>query len=98
MRQSAGFLVVLGLFLAAPAASEIYTYTDSTGVVSYTDDLDRVPEAYKEQVKVIPSGNLLEHPRVTVAETVRSSRLGHLRRLNGVTMVTNRSSLSSSNR
>jgi len=50
------FLSCLILSLTDPAAAsdEIYRYIDHHGVVSYTDNLEKVPEAQRPDVQIIP--------------------------------------------
>ena len=44
--------LVLAFFLAAPAYSDLYKWTDREGVVHITDDKDKVPAEFMGEVKV----------------------------------------------
>ena len=47
--------VALALWITAvPAGAEIYRYTDDHGVLSFTDDLSKVPSALRPQAEVVP--------------------------------------------
>jgi hypothetical protein len=47
----APFLAAAALLLAAPAAADIFRYVDDTGVIHYTDDMEKVPAEYKDSVQ-----------------------------------------------
>ena len=44
-----------GLLAAAPAAAQIYQWTDESGVLHYTTDVDRIPEAQRPGARVLDS-------------------------------------------
>ena len=44
-------IVLIGLGVAIPGYAEFYRYTDENGVLRFTDDLARVPEAQRPKVK-----------------------------------------------
>jgi hypothetical protein len=49
-------LATVGVLLGvSPAGAELYRWTDSSGVVRYTNDLDLIPPAYRDGAKEIGS-------------------------------------------
>ena len=45
-------VISLGLCLAPNSYSEFYKYVDEQGRVFYVDDLGKVPEAYRDQIRI----------------------------------------------
>jgi hypothetical protein len=53
MRRGAAGALLATWLIAAPAAAQIYRWTDSTGVVHFTTNLDSIPEEYRNDVHAI---------------------------------------------
>jgi len=49
------FMLFIGFSLSAQA--DIYQWTDSNGVVNFTDSLGNVPKKYQKKVKILPSAD-----------------------------------------
>jgi chromosome segregation ATPase len=56
---------------AAPAVGEYYRYTDSDGVVRFTDDLARVPPDQRPEVKTYASSPNASDAAATVASSAQ---------------------------
>jgi len=46
------FTMLLVLFAAKDGSTEIYKWRSNDGSISYTDDLEKVPEKYRDQVEI----------------------------------------------
>lgn len=53
MRRTVAGALVAALLSAAPAAAQIYRWTDSADVVHFTTNPDSIPEEYRDSVRVI---------------------------------------------
>lgn len=63
MRKIAGACVLMVLTaFAAPAAAELYQWTDGDGVRHYTGDFDSIPEIYRAEARDIGSPRAREAP------------------------------------
>lgn len=66
--------LMAGLLCAAPAAAQIYRWTDSSGVVHLTTNPDSIPPAYRGDVHAIDAsrapGETLAPPAPPVASTI----------------------------
>ena len=77
----------LALALAAGAqAGGLYRWTNADGVVAFSDDLKRIPEAYRASAVSVSRSSLASYPRYTPAPAAESKsyreRLGtHLERM-----------------
>jgi hypothetical protein len=77
----------LALVLASAAqAGAIYRWTNADGVVAYSDDLKRIPEAYRASAVAVKRGSLASYERYTPAHAAESKtyreRLGaHVERM-----------------
>ncbi|MBI2467812.1 MAG: aspartyl protease family protein [Candidatus Rokubacteria bacterium] len=54
MRYRAALILTLSLLLPQPSLAQLYRWTDEQGTVHYTADPDRIPEAYRAGVRVLP--------------------------------------------
>jgi predicted aspartyl protease len=80
------------LFVAAPAAAQIYQWTDESGVLHYTTDLDRIPPAQRAGARVLDSRPREPEPAAPTAApaTLPISTSGQVLApvvLNGVSLV-----------
>jgi hypothetical protein len=67
----------LGLVLAlatSASAGALYRWTDADGVVSFSDDLKRIPESYRASAVVVKRASLASYARYTPAQAAESSR------------------------
>jgi hypothetical protein len=72
MRMMLGGLV-LGVALATAAtAGTLWRWTNADGVVSYSDDPKRIPEAYRDGAVVVKTSNLASYKRFTPAPAAES--------------------------
>jgi hypothetical protein len=70
----------LALALAASAhAGELYRWTNADGVVSFSDDAKRIPEAYRAGATRVKSSSLASYKRYTPAQA--SGKSGYRERL-----------------
>jgi hypothetical protein len=53
MRRAVAGALLAVLLGAAPAAAQIYRWTDSAGVIHFTTNPDRIPEEYRDAVRAI---------------------------------------------
>ncbi len=83
--------LALAAALAAPAhAGTLYKWTGPDGAVSYSDELKRIPEAYRVEAVAVTTGDLAGYSRFTSASHDASAeyvqrldaRLARLRELN----------------
>ena len=77
-------VVLLLVTTAAPAAAELYQWTDAGGIVYYTSDLSSIPEPYRSGVRDIGSPRPREGP---VAEPRRETEAGAMRFTSGAPIV-----------
>jgi hypothetical protein len=80
-----GFVLALALSSAAQAGA-IYRWTNADGVVAYSDELKRIPEAYRASAVAVKPSNLASYARYTPAPAAESKtyreRLGeHVERM-----------------
>jgi predicted aspartyl protease len=61
---AAGLSLLVMTTLAAPAAAELYQWTDASGVSHYTSDLASIPEPYRAGARDIGSPRAREAPAV----------------------------------
>lgn len=54
------------LFLASPALADLYQWKDDTGVIHITDSMEKVPQEYRNQVRVFKEGAKEEAPPLDV--------------------------------
>ena len=86
-------IIVLILAFATTVAQAdgdkvVFKYTNASGVVSYTDDAKRVPEAFKPSAEKLTLGALIEYERFTPVRSAPStSRLEGLRAANAMRTV-----------
>jgi hypothetical protein len=79
--------LVLALALASAAqAGAIYRWTNADGVVAYSDELKRIPEAYRASAVAVKPSSLASYARYTPAPAAESKtyreRLGeHVERM-----------------
>ncbi len=70
MRKSIGILLLLALCLGVPAAAEIYRWTDESGTVRMTQDLNRIPPAHREDARKGAKAWARKHPKTPKTESV----------------------------
>ena len=74
MRASAVAALTAALLWASPAAAQIYRWTDSSGVVHLTTNLESIPPAYRGDVHTIdasrPPGETVATPAPPAASTI----------------------------
>ena len=77
-------IVVLAASVALADGSTVaYKYVDSFGILSFTDDADRVPAKYKAAAEKVTLGSLADYDRFTaVAPATENPRLVALRAAN----------------
>jgi predicted aspartyl protease len=86
LRRLVSVLSVLAFTtLAAPAAADLYQWTDAAGVRHYTSDLETIPEAYRAGARDIGSPRVREAP--PAAEPRRDGDGGHMRFASGAPIV-----------
>ena len=70
-----GVTLLMGLFFAEKSRSEFYRYVTEDGKVFYVDDLTKIPEKYREDLKVYKEkyDHLPENERVMMIEKDRES-------------------------
>jgi predicted aspartyl protease len=82
LRRLVSALSVLAITtLAAPAAADLYQWTDADGVRHYTSDLETIPEAYRAGARDIGSPRVREAP--AAAEPRRDGDRGLMRFASG---------------
>jgi predicted aspartyl protease len=82
LRRLVSALSVLAITtLAAPAAADLYQWTDADGVRHYTSDLETIPEAYRAGARDIGSPRVREAP--AAAEPRRDGDGGLMRFASG---------------
>ena len=52
MKRLFFIIFVLGFFISAAYAGEVYKWVDKEGVVNYTDDFNKVPPAYQDRLQI----------------------------------------------
>jgi hypothetical protein len=63
----------LGLALATSAsAGTLYRWTNADGVIAFSDDLKRIPEAYRASATLVQTSSLASYPRYTPAPVAES--------------------------
>ncbi len=68
-------LSCLGLTVAlasAASAGTLWRWTNADGVVSFSDDAKRIPEAYRESATAVKTANLASYKRYTPAAAAES--------------------------
>ena len=70
-----GVTLLMGLFFAEKSRSEFYRYVTEDGKIFYVDDLTKIPEKYREDLKVYKEkyDHLPENERVMMIEKDRES-------------------------
>jgi len=81
---SALCLLLAGAMMAAPAAAELYQWTDASGVRHYTSELGSIPEPYRADARDIGS----PRPREAATERPRDREAGAMRFVGGAPIVT----------
>ena len=61
MSRALAFLVLVGCLAAAPAAAQLYQWTDADGTIHYTADPNSIPPAYRDAARQ------LSHPQARPA-------------------------------
>jgi hypothetical protein len=85
IRRLAGVLSLVAVAtMAAPAAAELYQWTDANGVRHYTSDLGAIPEPYRPGARDLGS----PRPREGSTETRRDRDAGAMRFASGAPIVT----------
>ncbi len=67
-------LGLIALLTPALASADYFRYVTDEGVVSFTDDLRRVPSRYKDAVEQISEQSLFNYRRVTIVPHGASNR------------------------
>ena len=86
----AGAIALVSTSIAAPIAADIFAYRTEDGVFAYTDDRDKVPTRYADDVVTVHDTALAAYPRLTVEDSATTravtsrleKRLDYLRLLN----------------
>jgi hypothetical protein len=89
MRMWMGSVVLLAIASAA-GAETLYRWTNSDGVISYSDELKRIPEAHRAKAVRIRTGDLAGYKQYTPARSSAAAeralqldeRIARLRELN----------------
>ena len=71
LNSLAGLALALALSASAQAGV-LYRWTNADGVVSFSDDLKRIPEAYRASASVVKTSSLASYKRYTPAQAVES--------------------------
>jgi hypothetical protein len=85
LNMLSGLGLVLALAVSANAGG-LYRWTNADGVVSFSDDVKRIPEAYRASAVVVKKASLASYERYTPAQAAESKsyreRLGaHVARM-----------------
>ena len=88
MRNVILVLIVAFVATVARADTVVFKYTNASGVVSYTDDAQRVPEDFKTSAEKLTLEELVKYERFTPAQSASTtSRLEGLREANATQAV-----------
>jgi hypothetical protein len=68
-----GGVGLCAVLAVAASAGTLYRWTDADGVVSYSDELKRVPEAYRATAERVQTGDLASYERYTPAPAAESA-------------------------
>jgi hypothetical protein len=71
LNMLSGLSLALALSASA-AAGELYRWTNADGVVSFSDDVKRIPEAYRASAVVVKTSSLASYERFTPARAAES--------------------------
>ena len=62
-------VVLFCTFLAGPAQADTFRYETEEGVLSFTDDLKRIPTIYRDRAVKIEFPPLKDYPRLSIVNT-----------------------------
>ncbi len=62
-------VILFCTFLAGPAQADTFRYETEEGVLSFTDDLKRIPTIYRDRAVKIEFPPLKDYPRLTIVST-----------------------------
>lgn len=62
-------VVLFCTFLAGPVQADTYRYETEAGVLSFTDDLKRIPAIYRDRAVKIEFLPLKDYPRLSIVQT-----------------------------
>ncbi len=62
-------VVLFCTFLAGPAQADTYRYETEEGVLSFTDELKRIPTLYRDRAVKIEFPPLKDYPRLSIVNT-----------------------------
>ncbi len=69
-------LALVALLIPALGSADIYRYETDEGVMSFTDDVKRVPSRYQDSVKRITGASLFNYKRLTIVPRGASNTAG----------------------
>jgi hypothetical protein len=65
MRNGLAVLLLFSLIVPAVGGADTFRYETEEGILSFTDDLKRVPARYRASAEKIPTRSLWTYPRLT---------------------------------
>jgi hypothetical protein len=80
LMQLSGLVGIVLFVVASANAGTLYRWTNADGVISYSDDLKRIPEAFRADAVQIPERDLATYERYTPSKAPTSD--AYVERLN----------------